>query len=137
MLDTKREIADALARVMSDAFTHGLTTDDIDEITQMVAAEQTRTLDDLATHLAEDSESDELPIYTEAPPGMIDVATAVREYGFKKRTVNGWIQRGMVPVLGTIRGRGGNRVLVCEQTLLQTAQMPKNKGGRPRKTLAQ
>ena len=39
-------------------------------------------------------------------------------------------------MLGTIRGRGGNRVLVCEQTLLQTAQMPKNKGGRPRKALA-
>ena len=136
MLDTRKEATDALARAMSDALTNGLTADEIDEIAQMVAAQETLTLTELAKHMAEDSERDELPVYSEAPPGLIDVATAVRQYGFKKRTVNGWIQRGMIPVLGKIRGRGGNRVLVCEKTLLQTAQMPKNKGGRPRKTLA-
>ena len=134
MLDTKREIADALARAVSEALTNGLTADDIDEIAQMVAAQEPRTLTESAKHMAEDSQSDELPVYSEVPPGLIDVATAVRKYGVKKRTVNGWIHRGMVPVLGKIGGRGGNRVLVCEETLLRIAKMPKNKGGRPRKT---
>ena len=134
MLVTRKEATDALARVMSDALTIGLTTDDIDEIAQMVAAEQTPTLDDLATHLAEDSESDELPIYTEAPPGMIDIATATREHGVNAQTVRGWIHRGVLPVLGKVRGRGSPRSLVCEETVAKLAGMPKNKGGRSRKT---
>ena len=127
MLDTKREVADALARAMSDSFTHGLSTDDIDEITQMVAAEQTRTLDDLATHLAEDSESDELPVYAEAPPGLIDIATAAKQHGVKTGTVKGWVHRGVVPVLGKVRGLGGHRVLICEETIIKMAEMPKTK----------
>ena len=71
MPDTKREVADALARAVSDAITHGLTTEDIDEITQMVAAQQPQPLDDVARHTAGDSERGELPLYAEAPPGMM------------------------------------------------------------------
>ena len=134
MLDPQREIADALVRAMSDAFTHGWTTEDIDEITQMVAAQQPRTLTELARHMAEDSGSGELPIYAEAPPGMIDLATAVKQHGVKAGTVKGWVHRGVVPVLGKVRGLGGHRVLVCEETIIRMAQKPKNKGGRPRKT---
>ena len=134
MLDTKREIADALARAMSDALTNGLTADEIDEIAQMVAAQETRTLTELAKHMAEDSERDELPVYSEAPPGMIDIATAVKRHGVKTGTVKGWVHRGIVPVLGKVRGLGGHRVLVCEETIIKMARMPKNKGGRPRKT---
>ena len=133
MLDTKREIADALARAMSDALTNGLTADDIDEIAQMVAAEQPRNLDDLAGHMAEDTGSDDLPTYAEAPPGMIDIATAVKVHGLNARTVKGWIHRGVLPALGKVRGLGGTRFLVCEETVAKMAKQPKNKGGRPRK----
>ena len=109
MLDTQREIADALARAMSDALINGLTSDDIDEIAQMVAAEQPRNLTALAKHMGEDAGNDDLPTFAEAPPGMIDIATATREHGVKPRTAYGWIDRGVLPVLGTIRGRGGYR----------------------------
>ena len=97
-------------RAMSDAFTHGWTTEDIDEITQMVAAQQPRTLTELARHMAEDSGSGELPIYAEAPPGMIDLATAVKVHGLNARTVKGWIHRGVLPALGKVRGTWGNQV---------------------------
>ena len=134
MLVTKQEVADALAQARSDALTNGLTEDDIDEIWKMVAAQQPRTLDELALRMGEDAGSDELPIYTTAPPGMIDIATAVREHGVKTGTVKGWIHRGVVPVLGKVRGLGGTRYLVCEETVKRLAKRPKNKGGRPRKT---
>ena len=130
MPDTKREVADALARAVSDAFTHGWTTE---EITQMVTAQKPQPLDDVARHMAEDSERDELPLYAEAPPGLIDVATAVRVHGVNQRTVHHWITRGVLPVMGKIRGLGGTRVLVCEATVAKMAKQPKNKGGRPRK----
>ena len=134
MPDTKREIADALAQAVSDAFTHGSTTDDIDEITQMVAAQKLQPLDDVSRHMAEDSERDELPVYAEAPPGMIDLATAVRVHGVNAQTARGWIHRGVLPVLGKVRARGSPRSLVCEETVAKLAGMPKNKGGRSRKT---
>ena len=135
MLDAKREIADALARAMSDALTNGFTTDDINEIAQMVAAQQPRTLDELAQRMGEEAgDNDALPIYTEPPPGAIDMATAVREHGVNYQTAQGWIRRGVLPVLGRLRGRGGLRSLVCEETVARLAKMPKNKGGRPRKT---
>ena len=133
MLDTRKQATDALVRAIDTARTHGLTTEDIDEIAQMVAAQETQTLDNAARHMAEDSESEELPVYAEAPPGMIDVATAVRVHGINQRTVHHWVRRGLLPVMGKIRGLGGTRVLVCEETVAKMAKQPKNKGGRPRK----
>ena len=132
MLDTRKgpkNVKDALARAIEDAIVNGWTTDDIAE---MVAAQEHRTR--LAMDMAEATANDELPVYAEAPPGMIDIATATRVHGIKPRTAYGWIDRGVLPVLGKIRGRGGHRVLVCEQTLVRMATTPKNKGGRPRKT---
>ena len=134
MVDTKHEIADALAQAMSDALTNGLTTDDIDDIAKMVAAQQPRTLDELALRMGEDAENNDLPIYTEAPPGLIDVATARRVHGVHPQTVHGWIDRGELPVLGKVRGLGGSRFLVSEETVKRMAKRPRNKGGRPRKT---
>ena len=134
MLDTQREIVDALARVMSDALTIGLTTDDIDEIAQMVAAEQPRTPTEWSRHMAEDAGNNDLPTFAEPPPGMIDLATAEREHGVNAQTARGWIHRGVLPVLGKVRGRGSPRSLVCEETVAKLAGMPKNKGGRARKT---
>ena len=134
MLDTRKEATDTLVRAMSDARTNGLTTEDIDEIAQMVAAQETLTLDNAARHMAEDSESEELPVYAEAPPGMIDLPTAARIYGINARTVKGWIIRGQLPASGKVRGRGGPRYLVYEETIAQKAKQPRNLGGRPRKT---
>ena len=129
MLDTRQEATDALALAIDTARTNGLT---IDEIAQMVAAEKHRT--QLAMDMAEEAAYDALPVYAEAPPGMIDIATAVKQHGVKAGTVKGWVHRGVVPVLGKVRGLGGHRVLVCEETIIKMAQTPKNKGGRPRKT---
>ena len=134
MLDTRKQATDALVRAIDTARTNGLTTEDIDEIAQMAAAQETRTLDNAARHMAEDSESEELPVYAEAPPGMIDLTTAHRTHGVHPQTVHGWIDRGELPVLGKVRGLGGSRFLVCEETVSKLARMPRRKGGRPRKT---
>ena len=132
MLELGRTAADELRGVITDALTAGVVTKD--EILDMVSTAEPPAATNGRAPVEPATGANDLPIYTELPEGLIDVATAVREYGFKKRTVNGWIHRGMVPVLGKIRGRGGDRALVCEKTLLQMAKMPKNKGGRPRKT---
>ena len=136
MLDTKREIADALARVMSDAFTHGLTTDDIGEIAKMVAAQQPLALDYSAQQVAETPiGADDLPIYTELPEGLIDLPTAARKYGYPLQTIYMWVHRGRLECRGRLRApsRGGGYIVVCEQELQNRMASPPNKGGRPKK----
>lgn len=131
MLLPKDQAAHALERAISDALDSGITGD---EIGQMATAQEIRTLNQLAMELGEAATNDELPVYPVAPPGMIDLATAKRDHGVKPSTARDWIDRGELPVLGRIRGRGGTRYLVCEKTIAQKAKLPKNRGGRPRKT---
>ena len=137
MLDTQREIADALARVMSDAFTHGLTTDDIGAIAKMVAAQQPLDLDYSAQHAAELANgADDLPIYTELPEGLIDLPSAMRKYGCRRGRLDSWVQRGRLKVYGRLKGaaRGGGYVVVSEAELTNRLATVPSKGGRPRKT---
>ena len=117
----------ALEQAIESALANGVSAD---EITKMVAAQQPQTLNELAQRMGEDAGTDDLPIYTVAPPGLIDIATAVREHGVKTGTVKGWIHRGVVPVLGKVRGLGGTRYLVCEETVKRLAKMPKNQRGK-------
>ena len=137
MLDNRKEATDALARAMSDALTNGLTADDIDEIAQMVAAEQPRNLDYSAQHAAERAKgADDLPIYTELPEGLIDLPSAMRKYGCRRGRLDSWVQRGRLKVYGRLKGaaRGGGYVVVSEAELTDRLATVPRKGGRPRKT---
>ena len=131
MLESMHKDTDALAEAINNALDRGITPDDLADI---VAAQQPRTLNELVRELGAAGQTDELPLYAEPPPGMIDVATAVKKHGLKARTVKGWIHRGLLPATGKVRGIGGTRFLVCEETVAAMAGRPKNRGGRPRKT---
>ena len=121
MLDTQRKIADALARAMSDAFTHGLTTDDIGEIAKMVAAQQPLALDYSAQQVAELANgADDLPIYTELPEGLIDLQTASKKHSRGVSTMLTWVSQGWLREEGFYRKPGGNvaHLVVNESDLL-------------------
>ena len=117
MLDTRKEATDALARAVSDALTNGLTTDDIDEIAQMVAAQQPLDLDYSAQHAAELSNgADDLPIYTELPEGLIDLASAAAKFGRSRQLLWQWVHQGRIEERGLLKQSGSTvaNVLVLE-----------------------
>ena len=118
MLDTKREIADALARAMSDALTNGLTTHDIDEIAQMVAAQQPLALDYSAQHVAGRANgAGDLPIYTELPDGLIDLPSACEAFGKSRQLLSQWVTQGRLLERGLFKppGRTIANVVVAEK----------------------
>ena len=136
MLDTQREIADALARVMSDAFTHGLTTDDIGAIAKMVAAQQPLDLDYSAQHAAELANgADDLPIYTELPEGLIDLPSAMMIYDGGRPRLRNWVKRGYLEIHGRLRAPapGGGYIIVSKSELMEKLATGEKTAGRPRK----
>ena len=107
MPDTRKEATDALARAMSDALTTGLTTDDIGEIAEMVAAQQPLALDYSAQHVAERATgADDLPIYTELPEGLIDLPSACNVFGKSRQLLFQWVTQGRLPERGLFKPRG-------------------------------
>ena len=74
-------------------------------------------------------------VYTELPPGLIDLPAAVKKYNLKPRTVQDWVRQGHVRLLGRLRApsRGGGYLVVSEEELRSYIMAPRNKGGRPPK----
>ena len=145
MPDTRKEATDALARAMSDALTTGLTTDDIGEIAEMVAAQQPLALEYPAERVAKPATSrtppeptigtDYLPIYTELPEGLIDLPTAAKEFGCSVHRIRGWVRRGHIPIKGRLKAGapGGGYFVVSKADLEHRLATASTKGGRPRK----
>ena len=77
----------------------------------------------------------ELPIYDVLPPGLIDVPSAVKQYGCKNATLRRWIERGRLRAMGRLRGAapGGGYLVISETELTEWISAPRDKGGRPRK----
>ena len=75
-------------------------------------------------------------VYTELPPGLIDLPSAVRKYGLTSSTVHDWIRHGRIEPQGRLRApaRGGGYLVVREEDLLAYMKAPRDKGGRPRKS---
>ena len=80
-------------------------------------------------------EDEGLPIYTDLPDGLIDLATAAKRYKRSPHLMRTWVYRGHLEERGRLRGRGrnGGSIVVCEEELLKRINAPTNKGGRPRK----
>ena len=72
-------------------------------------------------------------VYDELPEGLIDVPSACRAYGLNRRTVNGWIRRGLIPKLGKLRAPAGHVNVTDHAAIVKFASQPVNPGGRPRK----
>ena len=76
-----------------------------------------------------------LPIYTELPPGLIDVPNASVRYCRSKSTFYQWIRRGYVTVIGRLKApaRGGGYLVLSEAEIVAHMAKPVNRGGRPQK----
>ena len=87
-------------------------------------------------HCRRASTDDPETVYTELPPGLIDLPSAVRKHGLRSSTVYDWIRHGHVRPQGRLKApaRGGGYLVVREDDLLAYLKAPRNKGGRPRKT---
>ena len=75
-------------------------------------------------------------VYTELPPGLIDLPSAAQKYGLNQWTLRNWVRKGHLKMYGRLKGsaKGGGFILVRESELRLYKDMPKSKGGRPRKT---
>ena len=75
-------------------------------------------------------------VYTELPPGLIDLPTAAQKYDLNRGTLRNWVTKGYLKRYGRLKGsaQGGGFILVSESELRLYMDMPKNKGGRPSKT---
>jgi hypothetical protein len=80
--------------------------------------------------------SDDLPIYTELPDGLIDLPTAATRYECKGPTLRMWVHRGHLKLMGRLKGSctGGGYLVVSESDLKERLSTPNKKGGRPPKT---
>ena len=78
----------------------------------------------------------ELPIYTELPPGLIDLPAAQKKYGCSRGRLYNWVRNGHLKVQGRLRkpARGGGYLAVSENELEHRLATVSVKGGRPRKT---
>ena len=79
----------------------------------------------------------DLPIFNELPAGLIDVPTAVKQFGCQNSTLRRWIAKGLLPARGRLRAPapGGGYLVVSEEELVKHLSEPRKKGGRPRKTM--
>ena len=70
-------------------------------------------------------------VYSELPPGLIDLPSAGRKYNVPRRTIHSWVNKGRVRLRGRLRGptRGGGYLVVSEADLVAYLEGPRNKGG--------
>ena len=74
-------------------------------------------------------------IYDDLPEGLIDVPTAVREYGISRSTLSTWRRQGKLHRRGRLRASapGGGYNVFSREDVLRLISAPVNKGGRPKK----
>ena len=79
----------------------------------------------------------EYPVYAELPDGLIDLPSAARRYGVNRVTLWRWADRGSIKIYGRLKGSaaGGGYLLLNEEELRSYISAPRNKGGRPKKSM--
>ena len=142
MVELGRQATDELRSAIDQALRSGIRAEAIaDMLAERTIYHEVATPSDIAEFL--DHHQDETPsepegavIYDELPPGLIDLPSASKKYGINLKTATGWLRRGRIPRMGRIRapGRGDGYNVTCETASAEMARLPKNYGGRPRKT---
>ena len=76
-------------------------------------------------------------VYTELPPGLIDIRTASQKYCLQTALLRAWVRKGRLSYKGRLKApaAGGGYIVVDEEELTSYISAPKDRGGRPRKTL--
>ena len=75
-------------------------------------------------------------VYNKLPPGLITLSDAAREYDLNHRTIRNWVRKGDLKVHGRLKGsaKRGGFIVLNEAALRVCMYLPKDKGGRPKKT---
>ena len=133
MLESAQPTADELKGVISDALAAGVLTKD--DILDMVSTAESPTSASGHTPAGPTIGTDDLPIYTELPEGLIDLPTAARNYGCQLQRFYMWVRRGQLKAHGRLRASspGGGYIVVSQTELATRMNTVREKGGRPRK----
>jgi hypothetical protein len=142
MVELGRQATDELRSAIDQALRSGIKAEAIaDMVVERTIYHEVATPSDIIEFL--NHHQDKTPpddegavIYDELPPGLIDLPSASRKYGVNLKTATGWLKRGRIPKMGKLRapGPGGGYNLTCETAFKEMAGLPKDHGGRPRKT---
>ena len=118
-LDTARELLES-----------GYTKEDLDSL--LTTVPEPTGVQERLPHFPDD---DPDTVYTELPPGLIDLPSASKKLGIPVRTIRSWIKRGRLTVRGRLKSPspGGGYLVVSNDELLTFASAPRDKGGRPPK----
>ena len=121
-----------VGEVIESALRSGATPEEIQAMLELKVTENEVAYQDTLPAFPDD---DPDTVYTELPPGLIDVPTAVRKYDLKRSTLHSWLKKGLLRSRGRLKGpaNGGGYVVVNEDELSDCISAPRNKGGRPRK----
>ena len=111
-------------------FKSGATKDDILTVIELKVAEHESALQDrVPEFLANDQDT----VYTELPPGLIDLPSAAKKYGMNRGTLRNWLELGHIKKYGRLKGAatGGGFILLAEQEVMDRINAPRQ-SGRPR-----
>ena len=76
-------------------------------------------------------------VYEELPDGLIDLPSAARKYDINRVTLWRWADKGAIRKYGRLKASaaGGGYLVLNEEELTSYISAPRDKGGRPKKTL--
>ena len=123
-----------LGAAVAEALAEGVTQQELMGVVLSTVATYTPSMADEA-----DCEDFRAPgpdtVYTELPPGLIDLPSAARESGIASSTLHMWLARGHIKSYGRLKGyaKGGGIHLLKAVEIQARQGAPPNKGGRPRK----
>lgn len=134
MVESTPTTANDLRSAIEVALAAGVVTRD--EILDMVSTDSPDAGSNGGAPAEPMSGTDDLPIYTELPEGLIDLPTAARKYGCHLQRFYMWVHRGHLQCRGRLRApsRGGGYIVVSEEELKTRIGSVSEKGGRPRKS---
>ena len=74
-------------------------------------------------------------VYTDLPPGLIDVPSASKKYNVHTAVLRGWLRKKRLQLQGRLKApaSGGGYLVIDESELVAYLSAPRDKGGRPKK----
>ena len=122
-----------VGEAIENALQSGATREEIQSMLELKVTEHEVAYQDTLPAFPDD---DPDAIYTELPPGLIDLPSATRKYNINKETLRYWLLKGRIRTLGRLKApaNGGGYLVMDEEELVNYMSAPRQKGGRPKKT---
>ncbi len=126
-----------LGTAIAEALDEGVTQQELMSVVLTTVATYTPPM---LMSLADEDKCEDLQatdtVYNELPPGLLTISEAAREYDLNRWTIRNLIRKGALKTHGRLKGsaKGGGFILLSEADLRVCMSLPKDKGGRPKKT---